>query len=421
MTNQKNTKNNNNNNKEEDEAAAAATNKLIYESYISDFDFEGKGRDVQTRCQAIRAEADSIIMSLRNRFTLDLLQLPPSIRSMNMKDFLELYCNTQQQQQQQEQEQQETTTTTTTISTPERNIQALAEIKRQMVNVLSSPIIVSKMAEEDIPTSSSPETIALPGSSTPTPTTEKTLNQQIEEKEGLGKGGKKFSDEQYSTPSEILPFLYLAGVGGTERDRLVPLGIAVVINVAEEFQTPRFSPESDNIVEHRVWIQDMVGKDENQHDSFYRIFEIFDNVERNNQKCLIHCKHGRSRSASAVIAYLMYKNRWSLRKSMNEVKSKRPLVGPHRHLTLQLIEWEKVFLQVQKSTISTPVFAFIKVKRGRKCITIDEKERLAMAPSYWMRENSGILSGLLLHIYLRKNDLLLSFFQGSLPTQIAKN
>jgi len=194
---------------------------------------------------------------------------------------------------------------------------------------------------------------------------EKTLNQKIEEEEG---GVSNFTTDDYSTPSEILSFLYLAGVGGTDPMVLKSHNIGVVVNVAQEFQIPRFSPENDGIVEHRVWIQDMVEENENQHQAFYQIFEIFDNCERNNQRALIHCKHGRSRSATVVIAYLMYRNSWSLKDSLTEVRSKRPLVGPHRHLTMQLITWEKEFCKTEKPTIPAPSFTFIKVRRGQNCI-----------------------------------------------------
>ncbi|KAF2078037.1 hypothetical protein CYY_000675 [Polysphondylium violaceum] len=193
----------------------------------------------------------------------------------------------------------------------------------------------------------------------------RTLNQQIEEEEG---DVQNYTADDYSTPSEILPFLYLSGVGGTEKHILNAHNITIVVNVAQEFQTPRWNPDTDNITEHRVWIQDMVEEDQNQHQAFYQIFEIFDSVERNNQRVLIHCKHGRSRSATAVIAYLMYKNNWSLQKALSEVRSRRSLVGPHRHLTVQLIEWEKHFLKVQKASIPYPPFTFIKVYRAQKCL-----------------------------------------------------
>ncbi|KAF2078038.1 hypothetical protein CYY_000676 [Polysphondylium violaceum] len=184
------------------------------------------------------------------------------------------------------------------------------------------------------------------------PKKEKTLNQKIEKEEG---GLKKHKKDDYSTPTEILPFLYLSGVGGTEAHILNAHNIEIVVNVAQELQTPRWSPDTDNITEHRVWIHDMVQDDQqDQHHTFYRLFEIFDSVEKNNQRCLVHCMHGRSRSATAVIAYLMYRNKWSLRESLQEVRSRRSLVGPHRHLKLQLIEWEKHFLQVLEPSIPIP-------------------------------------------------------------------
>lgn len=43
----------------------------------------------------------------------------------------------------------------------------------------------------------------------------------------------------------------------------------------------------------------------------------------------VHCRHGISRSATIVISYLMKKHSWSLEKTLEFVKEKRPIVNPH--------------------------------------------------------------------------------------------
>ena len=44
---------------------------------------------------------------------------------------------------------------------------------------------------------------------------------------------------------------------------------------------------------------------------------------------LVHCAAGVSRSASAVIAYIMKKNKWSFNKTRNFVMSKRSVIYPN--------------------------------------------------------------------------------------------
>lgn len=44
------------------------------------------------------------------------------------------------------------------------------------------------------------------------------------------------------------------------------------------------------------------------------------------QTVLVHCKHGRNRSASIVIAYLMAKNQWDFETAYSYVYKKRPIL-----------------------------------------------------------------------------------------------
>jgi hypothetical protein len=60
-----------------------------------------------------------------------------------------------------------------------------------------------------------------------------------------------------------------------------------------------------------------------------------------NDKVLVHCMHGRSRSATIILAYLMKKEGWTLREAYVHVKLRRPIVGPDKYLKHQLIEYEK--------------------------------------------------------------------------------
>jgi dual specificity phosphatase 12 len=62
---------------------------------------------------------------------------------------------------------------------------------------------------------------------------------------------------------------------------------------------------------------------------------------KDDEVTFVHCMRGRSRSASVVISYLMFKNKMNLKDAYCHVKSKRPFIGPHGRLRSQLIDLEK--------------------------------------------------------------------------------
>lgn len=54
---------------------------------------------------------------------------------------------------------------------------------------------------------------------------------------------------------------------------------------------------------------------------------------------LVHCFAGVSRSASVVIAYMMYHKEWTYEEAYEYVKFKRPMVEPNQGFVRQLKEW----------------------------------------------------------------------------------
>ncbi|ELP83927.1 dual specificity protein phosphatase, putative [Entamoeba invadens IP1] len=66
--------------------------------------------------------------------------------------------------------------------------------------------------------------------------------------------------------------------------------------------------------------------------------ECFDFIEKGMEAggVLVHCFAGVSRSATIVIAFLMKKNRWSLKKATNFVRNCRPIIAPNPAFQQQL-------------------------------------------------------------------------------------
>ncbi|GAM19484.1 hypothetical protein SAMD00019534_026590 [Acytostelium subglobosum LB1] len=179
----------------------------------------------------------------------------------------------------------------------------------------------------------------------------KTLNEQLEEREDPHFRSKQ---QEYDCATEILPYLYLAGEGACAPDNLKSLGVTLVINVAEECRSKVYH-ERDGINELKLPIMDRVG-DEHQFDTFYKLFQHIDDIAQTKGKCIIHCKRGRSRSATIVIAYLMYKLNYTLNDAFHHVKERRKIIGPHYDLKLQLLHWERYLNKSATNTLDVAHF-----------------------------------------------------------------
>ena len=60
-----------------------------------------------------------------------------------------------------------------------------------------------------------------------------------------------------------------------------------------------------------------------------------------NEKVLVHCMAGVSRSATIIIAYIMWKKKMKYDDVLNFVKQKRPIVDPNEGFVKQLKLFEK--------------------------------------------------------------------------------
>eukprot|EP01083_Nonionella_stella_P029969 82317_1 len=60
-----------------------------------------------------------------------------------------------------------------------------------------------------------------------------------------------------------------------------------------------------------------------------------------NDKILIHCRHGQSRSVTVVAAWLIYSKHMTVEQSLQFIKAKRPRSSPNHGFIQQLEEWAK--------------------------------------------------------------------------------
>ena len=62
------------------------------------------------------------------------------------------------------------------------------------------------------------------------------------------------------------------------------------------------------------------------------------------KKCFVHCVRGFSRSATFVIAYVMFNNKLSFDKAYDFVFKKRSLINPNDGFIEQLKEFEEILI-----------------------------------------------------------------------------
>eukprot|EP00835_Amoeboradix_gromovi_P005111 NODE_450_length_8384_cov_0.353530.p4 type:complete len:267 gc:universal NODE_450_length_8384_cov_0.353530:7820-7020(-) len=204
-----------------------------------------------------------------------------------------------------------------------------------------------------------------------------------------------YVEESLETPVEILPNLYLGSSKIAENSPLMhKYKIQAILNVAKEVQTPdhfyeapRSAPGTASEVQMSFEIPTFTI--ENEQDSSLAVravidsdskvnrrmsmaidgfeikkstveytrfnwshyqedfseylnlaFSYIEKYRRKNKNIMVHCQCGVSRSASVVIAYIMYNQKIGFHDALALVKSKSPTANPHISFICQLIEFE---------------------------------------------------------------------------------
>ena len=82
--------------------------------------------------------------------------------------------------------------------------------------------------------------------------------------------------------------------------------------------------------------------EDDERENIFRYFYTCINFIEKSKICYVHCQAGVSRSASIVIAYVMYKLRLNFEDAFNYVKEKRDYIYPNDGFQLQLKDLDKV-------------------------------------------------------------------------------
>ena len=136
---------------------------------------------------------------------------------------------------------------------------------------------------------------------------------------------------------EIIPNLYLGNKESSRNiQKLKELNIIKVLTIMN-YGATSYTPE-DNIKHKIISIAD------NETENIIKYFYECLNFIKGEEKILVHCMAGSSRSATIVIAYLMWKEKKSLHYELNFVSGKR-YIFPNPGFLSQLKTFEKELIK----------------------------------------------------------------------------
>ena len=140
---------------------------------------------------------------------------------------------------------------------------------------------------------------------------------------------------KYNDMDEIIENIYIGNIASAENiEKLKELGIKKVLSLLEGF-FPEYK-ESDNITHKIIKILDYSSE------NIIKYFGECLNFIKGEEKILVHCRGGSSRSATIVIAYLMWTKKMPFKDALNFVHEKRYIIYPKPGFQDQLQLFETV-------------------------------------------------------------------------------
>ncbi|KAH8822938.1 protein-tyrosine phosphatase-like protein [Flagelloscypha sp. PMI_526] len=146
----------------------------------------------------------------------------------------------------------------------------------------------------------------------------------------------------YGQPDEILPGLWLTGYYTASRaEVLKERNITYVLTVLDDsFASEEDVTETDMpITRLKIPVDDWIDVDLLCH--FSDTNKFIDEALEQGRGIVVHCMMGVSRSATVVIAYLMWKKSMTFEDALTHVKERRPVIDPNEGFRAQLRIYEQ--------------------------------------------------------------------------------
>lgn len=168
-------------------------------------------------------------------------------------------------------------------------------------------------------------------------------------------------------PTNILPGLFLSGaVEASSLHTLRHLGITHVLNATEDL----LLPDDEHCFETmRIPLRDV--EEESIQPHLTPAAEFIDVALTEGGGVLVHCHAGQSRSCTLVLAWLMMRRQWTLRRALDFLQRQRPQAAPNAGYMAALVRLEEELFGAQT----------VKVKKTKpepkKCPDCGEKVGLS--------------------------------------------
>ena len=148
-----------------------------------------------------------------------------------------------------------------------------------------------------------------------------------------------------SHPSQIFSWIYLGNfLNANNEEEIRQLKITYILNCAYEIKLFNLPKEIKychlNIIDNPK---------ENLFQYFNKAFSFIESARTNSENILIHCKLGRSRSTSILIAYMIKYFGFTAQKAFEFIKLKRKEINPNSGFISQLYDYERYILKYQKN------------------------------------------------------------------------
>ena len=135
---------------------------------------------------------------------------------------------------------------------------------------------------------------------------------------------------------QITDNIYLGDINAAHINNLKKENISKVLTVTDN-RAPHYNKE-DKINQRIIKVSDTMGTNIIKH--FGECLRFIEG----DDKILIHCIAGQSRSATIVIAFIMWKQKLSFEEAFNLVNGKRKVVNPNFGFIAQLKIFEKLLI-----------------------------------------------------------------------------
>ena len=143
---------------------------------------------------------------------------------------------------------------------------------------------------------------------------------------------------KFNDMDQITSQIYLGNsASASNKSKLKELGIKKVLSVID-FGAPSYN-DKDDINHKTIYVADIYTQ------NIIKYFGDCLNFIKGDDKILVHCMAGASRSATIVIAYLMWNQKMSYHNALNLVKDKRFIVFPNPGFRDQLQLFEKELIK----------------------------------------------------------------------------